>query len=270
MSCLTLRIAQSPVDKYVKLNENKMFECHVEDYQEQVDIVEWCKNDFCTWGRAIEMNDGRLRFKSLPKYFIAGDRKKGEWNLLIENVTHSDIGQYKCTVTRRTNEFIFKAESTTANLTIMGLAFGFWAFFVLSFVVLNFWKYFKEKPAILKLEKSRLGDGEFVLNQVEDVYCRVKNGKPTSIIYWSLVDGEISHQTRTADYLSRFKLTDQRNDRNVILRIINSTQHESTTFDYWLKLNATISLLNKTLACVVEHPLFSEPLVTAMRINLKC
>lgn len=82
--------------------------------------MEWCKNDFCTWGRSIETNDGRLRFKSLSKYYIIGDRRKGQWNLLIENVTDSDLGKYKCTVTRRADDYVFKTESESANLTIMG------------------------------------------------------------------------------------------------------------------------------------------------------
>ncbi len=75
---------------------------------------------FCTWGRTSELEDGRLRFNSLKKYFIVGDRRAGEWNLAIENVTESDAGEFKCTVTRRADDYTFKFEATSANLVLMG------------------------------------------------------------------------------------------------------------------------------------------------------
>lgn len=108
------------MDKYAKLNERVLFSCIVEGFQADKDIVEWCKNDFCTWGRSIEMPDGRLKFKSLSKHYIVGNRQNGEWNLLIENATSSDMGQYKCTVTRRSDKLVYKINSNSANLTIMG------------------------------------------------------------------------------------------------------------------------------------------------------
>lgn len=69
----------------------------------------------------MELADGRLKFNSLKKYYIVGNRRAGEWSLLIENVTESDSGEFKCTVTRHTNEYTFKFESTTANLVLMGI-----------------------------------------------------------------------------------------------------------------------------------------------------
>lgn len=117
---LGLKIVKNPLDKFVKLNENAIIECRIDDYNEEWDTVEWCKNDFCTLGRTIEQSDGRLRFNGLKKYFIVGDRKLGQWNLLIENVMESDVGQFKCTVTRRNDQFTFKFESTVANLVLMG------------------------------------------------------------------------------------------------------------------------------------------------------
>jgi hypothetical protein len=45
----------------------------------------------------------------------------GEWNLYIENVTLNDEGEYKCTVTRRSDQINKqnKAESRPAVLKIM-------------------------------------------------------------------------------------------------------------------------------------------------------
>lgn len=106
--------------KFVKANDNVVLECRVEAYNEEWDKVEWCKNEFCTWGRAVELRDGRLKYNSLKKYYIVGNWRAGEWSLLIENVTDSDAGEFKCLVTRRTDDYTFKFETTVANLVLMG------------------------------------------------------------------------------------------------------------------------------------------------------
>lgn len=123
------RIMKNPIDKYAKLNSNVFFECLVDGYNGDTDLVEWCKNNFCTWGRPVELSDGRLKF--MNKYYIVGNRLNGEFNLLIENVTLSDVGDYKCKYTRRflTDATVHKQaaprrgplriESNVASLKIM-------------------------------------------------------------------------------------------------------------------------------------------------------
>ena len=109
----TQQIITIPQDIYAKQHTNVIFECKIAGYDPSQDLIEWCKNDFCTWGRLFEMStQQRLQYKSLPKYFIIGNRTIGEWNLLIENVTDSEIGDYKCSLTRRSTKL--KIES---NLT---------------------------------------------------------------------------------------------------------------------------------------------------------
>ena len=119
--CLT--ISKGPNDQYVHLNSHVEFECEIEDFNTETDLVEWCKNDFCTWGRAIETFDGRLVYKSLPRYSLIINRSLGQWNLLIENITERDIGQFKCIATRRNETTVIKIESKSANLRIMGKFF---------------------------------------------------------------------------------------------------------------------------------------------------
>ena len=87
-------------------------------------LVEWCKNDFCTWGRLVEVKSGSFFYKSLPKYFIKGNINKGEWNLFIENVSYSEAGDYKCKVSSRVEvekgkEMFLNIESNTASLKIL-------------------------------------------------------------------------------------------------------------------------------------------------------
>jgi hypothetical protein len=113
------KIVNGPSDKFVELSKNVMLECQIDDYNNDIDLIEWCKNGFCTWGRVIELENGILQYKSLNKYFIVGDRKKGEWNLLIKNVTESEIGDYECTVTRRADT-MKKFYSNKARLKLMG------------------------------------------------------------------------------------------------------------------------------------------------------
>ena len=95
----TQRIIKSPMNKYAHAHTSVLFECQIDGYRSESDLVEWCKNNFCTWGRPTELEDGRLKYMS--KYFIVGNRMQGEFNLMIENVTTSDIGEYKCKLTRR-------------------------------------------------------------------------------------------------------------------------------------------------------------------------
>ena len=105
-------------DIYAKPHTNVIFECKIAGYDPSQDVIEWCKNEFCTWGRLFEMtSQQRLQYKSLPKYFIIGNRTLGEWNLLIENVTESEVGDYKCSLTRRSTRL--KIESKSIKLSLM-------------------------------------------------------------------------------------------------------------------------------------------------------
>ena len=61
-------------------------------------------------------NENRLQYKSLSKYFIVGNRTIGEWNLLIENVTDSDLGEYKCALTRRSTKLKIESKPTILGL----------------------------------------------------------------------------------------------------------------------------------------------------------
>jgi hypothetical protein len=115
-----LQIVKNPIDQFVLLNSRIMFDCEVDGYDPTTDQVEWCKNDFCTWGRAVEDADGRLRYKSLSRYYLLVDKLEGTWNLMIENVTERDLGQFKCSVTRRNESFVTRVVSRSANLTLMG------------------------------------------------------------------------------------------------------------------------------------------------------
>ena len=122
-------IIEEPRDTYVSVGDTALLRCHVassafDEGQVVVssDSVEWCKNDFCTLGRHVPLDGARrgmLGFKNLPKYFIqtnrttpptataSGDNNSTAawssfyWNLLIENVTSSDVGDYQCVLTRR-------------------------------------------------------------------------------------------------------------------------------------------------------------------------
>lgn len=116
---ITLEIQENPSDQFANLNGNVLFKCLIKDYNEENDYVEWCKNDFCTWGRTVRVSDDQLRYKSLKRFSIVGNRSNGEWNLLIHNVTNNDVGLYKCTVTRRLNKNMFKINSSSASLKIM-------------------------------------------------------------------------------------------------------------------------------------------------------
>ena len=71
-------IATSPTDKFVKLNENVTLNCFIEGFNSKEHLVEWCKNEFCTWGRLVEIDNKNFYFKNLPKYFIKGEINKGK------------------------------------------------------------------------------------------------------------------------------------------------------------------------------------------------
>jgi hypothetical protein len=45
---------------------------------------------------------------------------RGEWNLFIENITESEIGQYSCKLIRNSQNGIIKLESKKAELILMG------------------------------------------------------------------------------------------------------------------------------------------------------
>jgi hypothetical protein len=70
-------ISKEPIDQYTYQTKSVMFECTIDNYSPETDLIEWCKNNFCTWGRPLELSDGRLQYKSLSRYFIIGNRNKG-------------------------------------------------------------------------------------------------------------------------------------------------------------------------------------------------
>lgn len=95
--------------------------CKVSGFNPAQDLIEWCKNDFCTWGRLSgTYADEMLQYKSLPKYFITGDRSNGEWNLLIKNVTQKELGEYKCVFISKTTQNFKKQQSTPASIQFIG------------------------------------------------------------------------------------------------------------------------------------------------------
>ncbi len=117
-------IEKNPISRYAPINSNVQFECKISEYDATVDLIEWCRNDFCTFGRLLgNDNDQRLQYKSLPKYFIVGNRSHGEWNLLIENVTQLELGEYKCQLTRKKKGNFFKLQSRSATLKLTSKIF---------------------------------------------------------------------------------------------------------------------------------------------------
>ena len=72
--------------QYVFPTKSIILECTVKNYSPETDVIEWCKNNFCTWGRPIELSDGRLQYKSLPRYFIIGNRNKGIYKRSIKKI----------------------------------------------------------------------------------------------------------------------------------------------------------------------------------------
>jgi hypothetical protein len=73
----TQYISNEPLDQYTYPAKSIIFQCTIESYSPETDLIEWCKNNFCTWGRPLELSDGRLQYKSLSRYFITGNRNKG-------------------------------------------------------------------------------------------------------------------------------------------------------------------------------------------------
>ena len=116
-----LTLIKEPEDQFVRLYTDVVFNCQIDGYNPDNDLIEWCKNDFCTWGRLKgSSSDDKLQYKSLPKYFIIGDRTRGEWTLLIQNVTEREAGNYSCTLTRKNTPNFKKIQTRTATLSIMG------------------------------------------------------------------------------------------------------------------------------------------------------
>ena len=76
-------IANDPLDQYTLPSKAIVLKCTIGDYSSDTDLIEWCKNNFCTWGRPLELSDGRLQYKSLSRYFITGNRNKG--NAVVYN-----------------------------------------------------------------------------------------------------------------------------------------------------------------------------------------
>lgn len=161
-SSISLKIVRQPHDKYSTIDSTIVLNCIVQDYSPETDFIEWCKNGFCTWGRTIEISENRLQFKSLSRYFIVGNRQKGEWNLEIEGIQPSDEGDYKCTVTRRTKKIV-KIESNIASVKIL------------------------RKPLEPTLDK--INNLEMIIGKSETIKCLIYDGVPAPTIRWQLSDG---------------------------------------------------------------------------------
>lgn len=80
-------IYMQPSDVYTNLLQSVTFTCKISGYSPKSDLVEWCKNSFCTWGTRNDTTDGRLQYKSLQRYYIVGDRNNG--TLFIYNTFYS-------------------------------------------------------------------------------------------------------------------------------------------------------------------------------------
>ena len=60
----TQYISNEPLDQFTYPSKSIIFKCTIENYSPETDLIEWCKNNFCTWGRPLELSDGRLQYKS--------------------------------------------------------------------------------------------------------------------------------------------------------------------------------------------------------------
>ncbi|CAF0719304.1 unnamed protein product [Brachionus calyciflorus] len=239
----SLEIVNYPSDQFVNLYENAIFKCKIKDYKKENDIIEWCKNDFCTWGRLIELPDGRLKYKSLSKFYIIGDRKNGEWNLLLENVTSNDVGNYKCSVTRRNDQSVFKLSSNSASLKIM------------------------EKPSTIELNHPN--SIEIILDKSQDIDCIVEKSVPDPSVTWFMLDTNIFNELIS----NKNNLNDKRSIRLVDKKNssfrMNIFKSSNSVYINRLSLNGSMDLLNKTVIAIIEHPLIPEPVIKSVKIELK-
>jgi hypothetical protein len=265
----TLSVLKGPSDKYVDFNSSIEFECYLNtsDYNPNTDQIEWCKNDFCTWGRLVEMFNGNLKYKSLPRFNIIVNRTIGQWNLRIENVTERDVGNFKCVVTRRNETVLNKIESKSAALRLV------------------------DRPRNVELITSKKSDTKsqlsIVLNRLEVIGCRVEGGMPAPNIYWILLDSSLINrrkilrliENKNKSLLSRSSfmiIDDQNNNDNAnqsIFRLnLTTISNGPTSFTHFsqLKLNASLDLIDKHLMCVVEHDLLEDPIIKPIKIQLKC
>ncbi|RNA37103.1 irregular chiasm C-roughest isoform X1 [Brachionus plicatilis] len=216
---ISLEIQSNPDDQYTNLNGNVIFPCLIKDYKEGIDYVEWCKNDFCTWGRTIRISDGRLRYKSLRRFYIIGNRSNGEWNLFIQNITANDVGKYKCTVTRRVDKNVFKINSSSASLRIM------------------------MKPT--RIELNHKNSVEIILDQTENIECLVHNSVPEPNINWFMMDTIVFDQITEANSLNRleniklvenlnssFQISTFKNSESVFINRLSLTDPPILSIDY--------------------------------------
>jgi len=221
-------IVKHPSDQYVAPNACVTFECKINDYDASRDSIAWCRDNYCTLGRLSgSNNDKRLQYKSLPKYFIVGDRAAGEWNLMIENVTQQEVGDYMCTLTRKTNFLKIQSKSASLKLT--------------------------KKPEAIRLDYHNELDVN--LNETRTVICQVNNGVPTPVFKWKLAD---RLDPSKFVYLNNWDLVTQ------------TTESANTTiYSNQLELKGSFDIGNKTLSCLVKHPMLHTPLTKSIQLNLK-
>ena len=205
-----------------------------------------------------------------------GNWRAGEWSLLIENVTDSDAGEFKCLVTRRTDDYTFKFETTVANLVLMGSYYS--SHIWVKQIQTNINSITKiEKPTSIVINGTNKDtkSHELILSQSAGFYCAVEKGRPEPKIYWSLIDSNdetISEKNpkERSIALKRFNL-ERNNFTSFSINSSRISSLESYFYFSWLHMSITnLALVNKSLVCVAEHEMLSEPLVRTVRLNVKC
>lgn len=119
------------------------------------------------------------------------------------------------------------------------------------------------------IELSKEKSLDLVLNKQEEIYCTAHKGIPEPKISWILIDTLLVNSYSKIENILDLIIADKPNSIFEIekFKFKNSS---SNFYSNRLKLNATMSNLNKTLICVVEHPLLEEPLYKSVNIELKC
>ena len=112
----------------------------------------------------------------------------------------------------------------------------------------------KEKPEAIRLDYHNELDVN--LNETRTVTCQVNNGVPTPVFKWKLTDRLDSSKFV---YLTNWGLVTQ-----------TAESDNTTVYSNRLKLKGSFEMGNKTLSCLVEHPMLDTPLVASIQLNLKC
>jgi hypothetical protein len=234
-------IIKEPSDTFVKLGQDVKLYCHVMNYDKSIDRIEWCKNNFCSLGRLIELPNGNFKFNSIPRYYIIKEKDANDvyhWDLLIQNVTNKDMGEYKCKVERQQLKLGSNIKMKT-NL------------------VESYSASLRQMKRPTKPELSLLNRFQLIKDEVSTINCSVMEALPAPNFYWQL-NGQILNGTNVSFSQITRRVHGLVKDYNVIT-------HQSQ-----LKLTGDLQLQNNTLQCIVYHPLIEKPLSTSIKINVKC